>query len=207
MAVNNEIISKGVYEHQQANGFISVKQYIFFRHADKKHLLLRLSNDMDVGIDSVAITVTQLDSDGRVIATSSVTEKTNIKARAIFSPTQALVVKENCVGFRLTVDKAVSGDYAYSVINGELVVRYEDEPLRRGRSNHVRLTSNEKVNEKKRKNKMAALGVLALILVIAINVLWAFAPEIGKALFGENDRSSRNTESNGDSYYEYVYEI
>lgn len=182
MAGNTEIISKGIYGRAQVGGYISVKQYMFIRYMDKKHVLVRFSNDLDVAIECIAYTVVQMNVNGDVIGVSRVEHRERIKPGESFSSENALMVDEACIDVKITVDKAVSGSYEYSVRGGIISVNYDPNVLNSKNLHPPKLISAQKKRKDKTTSKITAVAIAAIVLVLLINVICAFAPIIKKEL-------------------------
>lgn len=182
MAGNTEIISKGIYGRAQMGGYISVKQYMFIRYMDKKHLLVRFSNDLDVAIECIAYTVVQMNVNGDVIGVSRVEHCERIKPGESFSSENALMVDEACIDVKITVDKAVSGSYEYSVRGGIVSVNYNPNALNSKSLHPPKLISAPKKGKDGTTSKITAFAIAAIVLVLLINVICAFAPIIKKEL-------------------------
>ena len=97
MATNNQIISKGIYNLPQTVGYVAVKQFIFTRIMDKKHLMLRFSNDLSVAINEIDFTVVQIDAEGNSVGTIKVKHKCKVNSGESFAPDKAFAVDEKCV--------------------------------------------------------------------------------------------------------------
>ena len=205
MSVNTEIISKGIYGRAQMSGYISVKQYMFIRYAGKKHLIVRFSNDLDVAIERLSYTVVQTNVNGDVIDVSRVDCCARVKSGDSFSSETALVVDESCTDVKITVDKAVSGAYEYSVRGGIVTVSYNTDALNGKTLKPPKLISSPNKGKNKATPKMTAVAVIAIVTVLLINLLSAFAPIIMEELFPsskvvENDAPDKDTMN-----YEMLY--
>ena len=166
-------ISKGFYQYSQIDRFVSVKNYMFVRAGDRKCLLLRFSNDSDFGVNAMALTVTQLDSNGAVIGKIPVSyQDLSIAPGATYAPNGGLVVDERCNQFKLQFSWVRSGSYTYRVRDGRITVLYpksEETPL------PVMPTTEEhgfSVTPRKRGKQWLAvlLAVAALLSIIGLNI-------------------------------------
>ena len=185
--MNNQIISKGIYSHPQTCGYVSVKQFIFLRAGNKKHLLLRFSNDLDVAVDSIAFTVHQLNADGVTIGKSHSKYNKRTDSGKSFSVDKAILVDESCVDVKVSVDTAMSGAYEYSDRSGVVTVRYRDNTpkSKMARTENLILNTDDKTEktEKRGIRRLRFVAVLALVLIILINVAVALFPTIKKEFF------------------------
>lgn len=202
MAMNNQIISKGIYNRAQTAGYVSVKQFIFIRIGERKHLLLRFSNDLDTFITGMKYTVVQISADGEMIGRSHLTYKGRINAGESFSVDQALLVDENCVDVKVSIDSATSGVYEYSDRGGIVTVRYNDKlaTKRIVKAEDLIAEANKKTlkKEKRRGRRMATMAILALLTIILINLFTFFRPLIEEEI--EYYRRMREYEKNKNSY-------
>ena len=201
MAINNQIISKGIYSYPQPAGYVSVKQFIFLRVGEKKHLLVRFSNDLDVTIESVSFTVSQLDAEGALINKLHTRCKKSIKSGESFAIDKALAVDEKCVDVKVTVDTAISGEYEYSDRNGIITVRH----IKKTKVNtidpqHLILDGAEKADrtEGRRRRRLRAVAVLAIVMIILINVAYFVLPAIIKEFFPKRDANKENPSAKAD---------
>jgi len=200
MTTNNQIISKGIYNRPQTAGYVTVKQFIFTRTGEKKHLLLRFSNDLDVFIDGIAFTVLQINAEGTVIKSLHVKHKGRIDAGECFALDKAIVVDEQCVDVKVTVNAATSGAYEYSERSGIVTVRYKETVNKNKILSAESFISaqNKKAakRERRRSRIMAAVATLAIISIIITNLLFFLMPVIEDALFDyKNKREQKVNES------------
>ena len=203
MAINNRIVSKGIYTYPQLAGYVSVKQYIFLRIGEKKHLLLRFSNDLDVAIDFIAFTVSELDADGALIKRSHSRYKRYTKSGESFAIDKAIVVDEKCVDVKVTVDVATSGEYEYSDRGGVVTVRHTNQKIRAKTVNprHLILGEKEKaeMEERRRKRKIRFVAALAIVSIILINLAYILVPIIIKEY--SSRKSSKDDATTAKAYY------
>ncbi len=116
---------KGIYQYPQMNDFISVRNYIFTWHKEKRCLLLRFINNFDQEINELEFTITQLDVHGKVIKSVPVKhKKLTIMPGALYTPGRAILVEDGCADFKISFDKVRSGEYTYRVVEQQLVAYY-----------------------------------------------------------------------------------
>lgn len=114
MIVRDKITAKGIYKHSQAEDFISVKQYMFVYRDGVKHLVLRCSNDTETALTSMKFVLTELDSNGAVLNTRTITYKDiSADAGATFAPSCGIPVSDECVDFKIRFVRAVASKYVY----------------------------------------------------------------------------------------------
>ena len=117
---------KGVYDHPQIGGYLTVKQYIMMEQDGKHCLLLRFENEMKRSIQAVAFTVMQLDSDGAVIASNDVKyTDLNLKSGRLFCPEEGIVLEKKCVDFLIRMRSLVSGETKYLFHKGQVTEHYD----------------------------------------------------------------------------------
>jgi len=121
-------ISKGIYQHSQIGNFISVKNYIFIRQNGKKHLMLRFSNDFGYVADSMTYFVVQMDNAGKVLARTKVTNAAlAFRPGTMYVTEQPICVDEYCSDFKIVFAEVVSGSYRYEVHSDTIAVHYIKE--------------------------------------------------------------------------------
>ncbi|MBQ7226756.1 MAG: leucine-rich repeat protein [Clostridia bacterium] len=123
-----QVISKGKYTHQQPNGTIGVKQYLFIRDTDgKKRLLLRFANGRAEECSKFIFILTRLDAKGNVLGEEKLESADRRYAgREVFSFDRKIDVEERCTDFKVRVAYARYGSYIYQVENNELHVDYTE---------------------------------------------------------------------------------
>jgi hypothetical protein len=197
--MNNQIISKGIYSHPQTCGYVSVKQFIFLRVGNKKHLLLRFSNDLDVAVDSIAFTVHQLNADGVTIGKSHSKYSKRADSGKCFSADKAILVEESCVDVKVTVDAATSGAYEYSDRGGVVTVRYRDNTPKSKMARTENLILNTDENKEKTEQRcirrLRLVAILAIALIILINVSIVLFPIIKREFFTVKHKHDGNIAS------------
>ena len=126
MQKNNNCIAKGIYSHSQLNDFVSVREYIFLKHSDKKCLIFRFCNETALTLDSIEFLLIELNSSGNVInKTHVVYDGLDINPDDIFSSKNGLVVSKECVDFKIQFLSVSSGDYIYRVKRGKVYAHYD----------------------------------------------------------------------------------
>ena len=122
---NRNILEKGSYIHYQSGAFVQVKNFILATRSAKKCLLLQLTNSSEADVDSVKITLVQLNSIGNVITEDSFTYNLRIPAGGDAALESALVLKDGCTDFRVKIVYATSGQYKYLFKNGQSIQTYD----------------------------------------------------------------------------------
>lgn len=116
MSEIDKITVKGIYKYPQADGFVSVKQFMFVYREGVKHLILRCSNDTETVLRSVSFVLTELDRDGAVIRDRRLSyDDINAEAGAMFSSSKGIPLSDECVDFRIRFVRAKSDKYIYKV--------------------------------------------------------------------------------------------
>jgi hypothetical protein len=122
---NGVILAKGIYKHPQAEGFISVKQFMFVQRDGVKHLIVRYSNDMDANVESMKFLLTEMNADGDVIATRHIKQRDlKADAGATFAPNEGIPILSECVDFKIKMLEASSGVYTYRYKGNKACVYY-----------------------------------------------------------------------------------
>lgn len=126
MKTNKGYFKKGFYNHPQVKGFPSVKQFILLEKEGKRCLLLRFVNGTDLKIDRMQIVLTQLDISGKVINKSKVQYRDmRFAPETTYVSSKGIIVKNECVDFRVDITYVVVGEYKYVKSNGCIVDTYD----------------------------------------------------------------------------------
>ena len=126
MAIDRKILDKGTYTFRQEGAFISAKQYMLIEQDGKKCLLLRFYNSSDMLVNAMEFLLIQLDADGKVIARDRMAyDNVNVRAAKEYALKSGIVIKKDCVNFRVQMLYAVSGEYKYVFRNGQAVQLYD----------------------------------------------------------------------------------
>ena len=199
MSSAEQFISKGYYAHSQIEGFISVKNYIFVRDQQQKYLLLRLHNLADFIANSLEFTITQLDSTGAVLATTThFYDQLNFQPNRTFSLPKGIAVNEFCTDFKLNFTRVTSGNFVYRVQGADVAVFYtpvggkdasEAEPVRTIWSSSIRPL-------KRGKQFLAvACGILALVLLFGLCTLRMYHRYQDALEEAQQDQSTHHSQS------------
>jgi hypothetical protein len=125
MALEYEIISRGVYRHGQIENFILIGQYAFIRKSNKKYLALRFENELDTDIHSMSFTLIQLNSSGDVIERTHISYgEISVKAHTEFAHESVIRVRSDCSDFEIAFGEVRSSDLIYTVQGGRAVAKY-----------------------------------------------------------------------------------
>lgn len=180
-------ISKGIYQYSQIGNFISVKNYIFIRKDEKKHLMLRFSNDFDYVVNSMTYFVIQMDNFGKVLARTKITNNDlAFQPGSMYVTECPICVDEYCSDFKIVFAEAVSGLYRYEVHSDMIAVHYikNPEPIvdlsdlskrekRKCKDNSIDVYDVEQ-NRYQERGVAAFISVIIAIAVLSLNVLNMF---------------------------------
>ena len=178
MASKKRCIAKGNYRRSQIGHFMTVKNYIFLRDADRKCLLLRFVNDMDVNVDGMIYTVFQYDEDGKLITKSRVRYGgILVRPHETYAHYEALAVDDACVDFEVVFSEVSSGKYVYRVIDRIVSVYYNNAPA-------VPLPDSAEEETVRRhtvrrrifgdESSAALVTAMVLVILIALNIMNIF---------------------------------
>ncbi len=199
MAKDNNLLSKGSYDHYQTGAFIGVKNYIFSEQDGKKCLLLQLFNSSEKKISAFKFTLVQLDAAGRHIHKHSYTyHSLNIDAGLDYALKMGIVVKAECVSFRVQMLYAVSDGYKYVFKNGTAVKHYDP----RGYENDKRSSRAGKGSSsvlRRYGNGGRLHGIAALIALLVICAACVYTALMGQDNFGKR-RPVNSASADGDEY-------
>ena len=173
MAKNNSILEKGPYVHNRAGVFIEIKNFILAEKTGKRYLLLQLVNNFSKTVSAIKFSLVQLDSAGNVITKNSYTYNVKMEPGADFALECGLIIKDECVDFRVQMLYAISGEYKYFFRNGESVQSFD--PRGYG-SKSVSASDGRSMTVKRRFAGNSALhGLIALVSLILVLGACAFA--------------------------------
>lgn len=172
MAKNDSILEKGPYLHNRSGAFIEVKNFILAEKSGKRYLLLQLVNKSEVEVSSIKFSLVQLDAAGNVIAKNSYRYNVKMEYEKDFALESGLVIKDECVDFRIQMIYAVSGDYKYFFRNGESVQSYDP----RGYSEKRFASGTQELIVRRRYARSGALnGFIAALSAVAALLACAFS--------------------------------
>ena len=119
-------LDKGIYDHPQVSGYLSLRQFIMVEQDGKRCVLLRFSNEAPFEINDVEFMLKQLDSRGETVDVVKVRYKgLHIGAGTMYAPSKGIVVKKECVDFVIQMRYVVSDQYKYVFKNGQVTPRYD----------------------------------------------------------------------------------
>jgi len=118
-------LEKGVYAHNQIEGYISVREFIIIRKNGKRCLLIRYANDSDLVIHQFEFVLTQLDANGKVIQRNKHRyTDLSIKPHDTYSPDQGIVIEDACSDFTVRMLSLYSEPYQYIYKRGHITAHY-----------------------------------------------------------------------------------
>lgn len=168
MASERAILDKGSCNFHQEGAFLSVKQYMLVEREGKRCLLLRLENKSERIIHGLEFILLQLDGEGRVIARDRLAyDELNIRASEEYALRTGIVLKKECINFRVQMVYAISGEYKFLFRNGQAVQTYDPRGYDpKPKKNSSRRSS---VAVKQRYGKRSGLhGLIAFVGVLII---------------------------------------
>ncbi len=174
--INKDQISKGFYQHPQISNFISVKNYIFLHRNEKQYLLIRFSNDSEFTVDSMRLTILQLDAQNQTISKTTVQyEDLSFAPNTTYASPKGLAVDEKCCNFKILYNEVHSGHYCYTVRSNEVVVQYAPcllAPPKSDQKQPFGYTGKFTVMPQKigRPALLAWVAALAIIFCILLNI-------------------------------------
>ncbi|MBE6588964.1 MAG: hypothetical protein E7643_02180 [Ruminococcaceae bacterium] len=122
---------KGQYKHEQTEGFLMAREYIFLKENGKKCLLQRFLNETPREIQRVKFDLVELNMQGEVIKkTKLYYMNLAIKPGEYFSMPAGIVVSPECVDFKIARCTVCSEGYVWRVKRGKIQAYY-DRPRRR----------------------------------------------------------------------------
>ena len=129
---------KGVYKHEQVDGFLMAKEYIFLKEAEKKCLLQRFYNETALTIRAFEFELVELDIAGQIIQKRKFRySNLCIVPNDYYSLPEGIVVSSECVDFKIEHCQIATDQYVYRIKHGKMQVYYD----RRKRRNADLLSS------------------------------------------------------------------
>lgn len=192
------IISKGIYSHPEADGFIKAQQYIFLLRNGKRFLILRLLNETDATLDTVEAVITELDSHRRELGRHRVRfDKLSAEPGELFTPRGGIEVSSDCTDFKISYVKATSGDYTYRVKGRGISIYYKTDDEIRYAMPKAAPVFRASCRRPLRAPGAAALAVLLILLAVAGRLGLGFA---GHYLEGAVEQLGEKIEESIDNF-------
>lgn len=172
MKERGTVTAKGIYKHPQAEQFISVKQYMFVHRDGKKHLIVRYTNEMNTNIEFMKFVLTEMNSDGDVIATRKIEQK-NLRADAgaTFAPNEGIPISDECMDFKIKIIEAGSGNYTYRLRGRKVCVYYTPPKQRVPRPPEGTPHFSVQKQRKPSSRSMVAISIFIIALFIGASIL------------------------------------
>ena len=160
----NTVTEKGMYNHRQPFGGMSVKQYIITRNENgKRCLLLRFYNESQLMVSDMEFLVTELNSSGEEIGSSVVRSRDiRVAPGSTFAHKKGIAIKEGCTDFKVTVISIMSHGYKYVMRHGQLVAHFD----KRGFKEAERLSGGRQVCKRRGTSGATLVTWLAALLII-----------------------------------------
>ena len=184
MTSQRQYISKGFYERAQISDLVSVKEYIFVRHNEKKCLMLRFSNELNYVVNVMEFSVVQIDAAGKILETTKIKySDLNFMPGTTYVDSSMIVVNEFCADFRIVFTEIISGRYKYTVRNGRYTVDYikAEVPIIKNSSKTKRIKRfsirPRRVETPRFAAFLATLVAFLLVLLCGYDVFLRYNPE------------------------------
>ena len=124
--MKKDYLMKGVYDHYQLSGYLTVKQYMIVEQDGKRCLLLRFENEMSKTISAFAFDVKQLDAAGNEIGTIKLQySDLQITGGFLYCPEKGIVIEKNCVDFVIRMRYVICGRIKYRFRKGRATAHYD----------------------------------------------------------------------------------
>lgn len=122
----NKKLVKGLYEHEQIGGYLSVRQFMVINQYGKRCLLLRFENETSKMVNAFEFTVKRLDAEGNVIGSTTVChDRLSIKAGEFYAPESGIVIESDCVDFVVQMRYVISQNIKYIYRKGMVTAHYD----------------------------------------------------------------------------------
>ena len=119
-------LAKGIYTHAQVHGYFTVKEYIMLEEEEKRCLLVRFENEMDVTVNEMDFVVKQFNSAGKLVGKVRIHySDLSIEPGELYCTEQGIVVSDDCVDCIVQI-KYLIGDNVKYVFRRGLVTEHYD---------------------------------------------------------------------------------
>ena len=123
--MEKQIISKGEYRHYQIDNFVSVKQYIILRTAEKKCLTLRFTNSLGCRVNAFKFLLIQMDIQGKIIGKKKIKfNDISLENGRDYTSHKGIILDEKCVDFKIQMLCVYSDRYRYKLKNNKIATYY-----------------------------------------------------------------------------------
>ena len=123
---------KGVYKHEQIDGYLMAREYMFLKEDEKKCLLQRFYNETALTIRAFEFKLIELDVSGQVIRKRKFHyDGLSITPNDYFSLPEGIVVSSECVDFKIECCRIETDRYVYRMKHGKLQTYYDRRKRRR----------------------------------------------------------------------------
>lgn len=167
--------TKGLYKYPQIEHFVSVKDYLFLRENGNKYLLIRYMNDADFIVNSMELTITQLDSSGSVLDGTTISYRNLLfKPGQTYTAKLGIAVDNRCTDFKIQFSRLISGDYSYLVQGRQITVLYnqaQPSPVPPAPEKKPFQELSIHPIQQKKKGLAILCGILVLILLMGLSAL------------------------------------
>ncbi len=168
-------IDKGIYSHPQIGGYLTLKQFILIEQDKKRCLLLRFVNEADFKINGARFILKQLDSDGQEIDRIDIDyNDMKLAPGQMYSPNQGIVVKKECVDFKIQMLYIASGDYRYIFENGTVTAHYDKRGYSENEKKRSRRGSMDVSIKSKYNGGEWMFGFIAVISMLLVVISFIF---------------------------------
>lgn len=172
-----DIITKGVYEVNQPQNAVPLRNYILLNDNGKKNVLLRFFNPRRQKLTGLELKITSLDHGGNILSErTEVFYKLSGKPLKEFVLTKRIEIHPQSADFKIEVLKAKYGQYEYSSENGREKADYcftEDAKFDVGKALDKLAWEKAAVTERT-DNQRILIGVASFILVVALIAFTVF---------------------------------
>lgn len=177
MAKKYDIITKGVYEANQPQNAIPLRNYILLGDNGKKYALLRFFNPRRQKLTALELKITAFDHRGNVLSErTEMFYKLSGKPLKEFVLTKKIEVDPESADFKIEVIKAKYGQYEYSCQNGQEKADYcmtKDAKFNVDKALDKLAWEKSSVKECT-DNQRALIGVVSIILIAALLIFTVF---------------------------------
>ena len=179
MKLSEKVISKGTYNYSLPNSPIEVLQYVFIRQRGRKCLLLRFRNNTEFIVNKIEYEIVQLGEKGKEISrTEFKTPPLNETPGSVFTLSDAIIVNEQCVDFRINFIFLKAGKYEYNFSGKDVFVSYESEEYRSTANTIPVMVDNPKnslIFSSKKPHSFRFATILAIIASMIISAIAIFS--------------------------------
>ena len=169
MTKKYEILSKREYAAPNSVRYVWLKEYTLIKRGEKKFAVIRFSNDLDIPLERIFFTLEQIDSNGELIDIPEDAYSLRVELDAGISFEKEFAISKDCATIAVKIQKIRAGGKEYCLENNQMTIVTNDELTQA----NVLAAIPGSFNQKRTYWKLIGVSVIAAIIVLGINILFA----------------------------------